>query len=103
MPSIAPYAIMLQQLIDGRVSGDEFEAVFLPFYKRDATIWPAELFDVLDGFFAALDDFQADPVLRGEIGSIGESELRGRAVSTIERLAVLAGGMSRHDPQSLGT
>jgi hypothetical protein len=48
--AIVPYAALLRLLIDGRVSGEEFEVAFLPLYKRDRTDWPPEIFDVLDGF-----------------------------------------------------
>lgn len=89
-PAVVPYAFLLRQLIDGRVSGDEFEVVFLPLYKRDATAWPPEIFDVLDGFFADVDGFCADAALRSEVGGIDESELRSRAAATFERLAELA-------------
>lgn len=90
MPAVAPYAVLLRQLIDGRVSGEEFEVVFLSLYKQDATAWPPELFDVLDGFFADVDDFCADPVLRSEVEGIDESELRDRAAATLASLAKLA-------------
>jgi hypothetical protein len=88
--ALAPYAVLLRLLIDGRVGGEEFEVVFLPFYKRDTTDWPPEIFDVLDGFFADVDDFCADPALRAEVGGIDEAELRQRAMATFERLSALA-------------
>lgn len=88
---VVPYAVLLRLLIDGRISGEEFEVVFLPLYKRDTTDWPPEIFDVLDGFFADVDDFCADPVLRAEVGGIDEPELRERALTVFERLAALTG------------
>lgn len=91
VPTVAPYAVLLRLLIDGRVSGEEFEVVFLPFYKRDTTGWPPKLFDVFDGLFADIDDFFADPVLRTEVGGIDEPELRRRATATFDRLSALAG------------
>ena len=91
MASLAPYAVLLRLLIDGRVTGEEFEGMFLPFYKNDATSWSTEIFDVLDGFFADVDDFCADPALRAEVGGLDEAELRRRAEIAFERLAELAG------------
>lgn len=88
--AVAPYAVLLRLLIDGRVTGEEFEVVFLPLYKRDGTDWPPEIFDVLDGFFADVDAFCADPELRAEVGGIGEAELRRRAVIAFERLSASA-------------
>jgi Bacterial self-protective colicin-like immunity len=89
--AVAPYAVLLRLLIDGRVGGEEFEVVFLPLYKRDTTEWPPEIFDVLDSFFADVDDFCADPALRAEVGGIDEPELRQRAAAALERLSALAG------------
>ena len=77
--AVVPYAVLLRLLIDGRVSGEEFEVVFLPLYKKDATSWSPKIFDVLDGFFADVDDFCADPALRAEVGGMDEVELRRRA------------------------
>lgn len=89
--AVVPYAVLLRLLIDGRVTGEEFEVVFLPLYKKDATSWSPEIFDLLDGFFADVDDFCADPVLRAEVGGMDEAELRRRAEIAYQRLAELAG------------
>jgi hypothetical protein len=82
VPAIWPYAVLLRLLIDGRVSGDEFEVMFLPLYKRDATRWSPEVFELLDGFFADGDDFCSRPALRATTGGIDEVELRRRAAVT---------------------
>ena len=89
-PAVAPYAILLRWLIDGRVSGEEFEVVFLPLYKQDRTQWPPDTFEALDAFFADVDDFCPDPDLRAEVGGIDEDELRQRAARAFERLSTLA-------------
>lgn len=89
--AVAPYAVLMRLLIDGRVKGEEFEVVFLRLYKGDATRWPPEIFDVLDGFFADVDEFCDDPSLRAEVGGIDETELRRRAEITLDRLSVVAG------------
>jgi len=89
--AVAPYAVLLRLFIDGRVNAEEFEVVFLPLYKNDATSWPPEIFDVLDGLFAAVDDFCADAVLRAEVSGMDEAELRRRAEIAYQRLAELAG------------
>jgi hypothetical protein len=78
-------------LFDGRITGAEFETIFLPFYKRDTTDWPPDIFEVLDGFFADVDDYCADPELRETVDGIDEAELRRRAKRAYERLADLAG------------
>jgi self-protective colicin-like immunity protein len=88
--AVTPYAVLLRLLIDGHITGAEFEIVFLPLYKGDTTAWPPEIFEVLDGFFADVDDFCADPALRDEVGGIDEPELRRRAAAAFERLSALA-------------
>lgn len=87
MPAIAPYAILLRLFIDGRITGEEFEVVFLPLFKQDATDWPPDTFDVLDSFFADVDDFCPDPALRVKVAGIDEEELRHRASVAFERLS----------------
>ena len=65
--------------------------MFLPLYKNDATAWPPEIFDLLDEFFADVDDFCSDPDLRVTVRGIDETELKRRAASTYHRLAKIAG------------
>jgi hypothetical protein len=89
--AVAPYAVLLRLLIDSRVTGEEFEVVFLPLYKQDTTSWSPEIFDVLDSFFADVDSFCADPDLRAEVDGLDEAELRRRAEIAYQRLAELAG------------
>jgi hypothetical protein len=46
---------------------------------------------VLDGFFADVDDFCADPSPRVQVGGIDKPELRQRAAVAFERLSALVG------------
>lgn len=85
-PSVAPYAVLLRLLVDGRMEAEEFEVVFLRLYKADPTAWPPPVFDVLDRFFGDVDAFCPDPALRDQVHGIDEVELRGRAQATLERL-----------------
>lgn len=89
--TVVPYAVLISLLVDGRVTGEEFEVVFFTLYKNDSTSWSPEIFDVLDGFFADVDDFCADPMLLTETGGMDEVELRRRAETTLRRLTELAG------------
>ena len=96
-----PYAVLLRQLVDGRVSAEEFEVVFLPLYKRDTTDWPSEIFDVLDGFFADVDDFCADPArgpvahTRGPLLRISAALRKAARTVTSDARATSATGTSR--------
>lgn len=89
--AVAPYAVLLRLFVDQLVSGEEFEVLFLPLYKQDPTQWPPDIFDVLDGLFADVDDFCSDERLRAEVGGIDQSELRRRAAAAFDRLSALAG------------
>jgi len=91
VPAVAPYAILLRLFIAGAMSADEFEVVFLRLYKSDATDWSPELFEVLDGLFADVDDYCADPSLRESVGGTDEEALRVRCEVAVDKLRELAG------------
>lgn len=86
---LAPYAVLMRLLIDGRITGEEFEVLFLSRYLNDPSDWPEEIYRVLDGFFADVDDFCPDPALRADTRGLDEPELRRRATTAFERLSVL--------------
>jgi hypothetical protein len=46
--------------IDRVVEAPEFEVLFPSRYKSDSTDWPADVFDILDAFFADVDEYCAD-------------------------------------------
>jgi hypothetical protein len=77
-PSIAPYAILLRLLVDGRMGAEEFEVVFLRLYKADPTAWPPAVFDVFDRLFGDVDAFCLDPALRHQTQGLDEDQLRER-------------------------
>jgi Bacterial self-protective colicin-like immunity len=89
--ALQPYAILLSLFIDGVVEAPEFEVLFLRLYKNDPTDWPPDVFNALDGFFADVDEYCADPVLRQRVSGIDAVELRARAVQAFERLKMLGG------------
>lgn len=91
VPAVAPYAILLRLFADGAMSADEFEVVFLRLYLQDATNWSPELFGVLDGLFADVDDYCPDPTLRQSVGGLDEKALRARCELALAELGVLAG------------
>jgi Bacterial self-protective colicin-like immunity len=88
---VVPYAVLLRLFSDGGMTADEFEVVFLRLYKLDPTQWPANLFAVLDSFFADVDAYCPDDALRKEVGGLDADELRQRASQTLSRLKELAG------------
>jgi len=88
---VVPYAVLIRQFLDRRITADEFEVVFLRLYKLDPTEWPADLFAVLDRLFADVDEYCGDSQLRSKVGGIDAEELRHRAQSAFHRLEELAG------------
>jgi hypothetical protein len=89
--TVAPYAVLLKLLIDKRISGAEFEVVFLPLFKAELGPWPRGVFEVMDTLFGQVDDFRADDELGLDVGDLSEDELRlcaGRAYEQLEKLAV---------------
>lgn len=87
---VVPYAVLLRQFLDGRITADEFQVVFFRLYKLDPTEWPPTLFDVLDRLFADVDDYCGDSELRAKVDAIDAEELRRRAQSAFHRLDELA-------------
>lgn len=87
-PAVAPYAVLMRLFVDGRISADEFEVLFLPLYKGDSTRWSAEIYGILNGFFYAVDDYNRDPDLRGN--EVDANELRRKAALVLQDLAKLA-------------
>lgn len=90
VPAVAPYAILLRLFAAGAMSADEFEVVFLRLYKDDATDWPPELFCVLDGLFADVDDYCSDPKLRLSVGGLDEEALRAKCDLALAELGDIA-------------
>lgn len=88
---LRPYAVLMRLLIDGRISGQEFETVYLPLARGDSTDWPPEYFKVLDEFFADVDEFFPEPERLTGVAVIGEEELRRRATVAFQRLSELGG------------
>ena len=91
VPAVAPYAVLLHLFADGAMSADEFEVVFLRLYKADSTDWSSDLFRVLDGLFADVDDYCSDPGLRQSVGGLDEEALRAKCASALAELKDLAG------------
>lgn len=88
-----PYVELLRSLIDRRLSGDQFQDAFFALYLNDSTMWPDEIFSVLDGFFADVDELTPDPELRVQTGGLDEDQLRERARITMSRLTELVGSL----------
>lgn len=83
---LAPYAILMRAFLENRLTGPEFELLYLDLFKSDGQIRPKEIFDVLDGLFADVDDYCPDEDLRKQVGGLDDAQLRERVRSAEERL-----------------
>jgi hypothetical protein len=83
--------VLLRLFVDGTVSANEFEVVFLRLFKDDPTEWPPDVYEVLDSFFADVDAYCGDEDLRSKVGGLDEDALRQRASHTFDRLRAIAG------------
>ncbi|PZS30353.1 MAG: hypothetical protein DLM58_13855 [Pseudonocardiales bacterium] len=74
--ALEPYLELIESLTAGMSSAAEFESAFVGTYLNDPTMWPDEVFRLLDELFATADGYVADPVARSEvIGGISGEEL----------------------------
>ncbi len=87
---VVPYAVLLRLFVSGACTADEFEVVFLRLYLNDGTDWPDDIFDVLDGLFASVDEYNGDDALREEVGGIDGEQLRLQAGKAFEALRTIA-------------
>jgi Bacterial self-protective colicin-like immunity len=91
VPSTTPYAVLLQLFVDGRLTAQELEVLYLRLYLKDDTMWPEDVFLILDGFFADVDDYAPDQKVRAEVGGLDDEALRRRAERALDRLREIAG------------
>lgn len=87
--ALDPYVALAASFVHGQIDADEFEAVFLSRYKADDFHWPVEVFDQLDGLFAAVDDYCSDPDLRADVGGLDAEALRAQAAIVLAHLRAL--------------
>jgi self-protective colicin-like immunity protein len=80
------YRDLIHRFVIGDMSADEFETDYLARFKDDPNQVTGEEFDILDGLFADVDDYVADPTLRESTGGISGEELRARARDAYARL-----------------
>lgn len=84
-PQLAGYAIVLRAFIEGRMTGNEFETLFLS-VEDDDNVHPRAVFGVLEGLFGHVDDYCPDDDIRRDVGGIDQEELRGAAREAFDEL-----------------
>ena len=74
--ALSAYLELIEQFVNGHISAERFEAVFLSRFKTETTHLPDTAFNVLDGLFGDVDDYVSDPGLRAEVGGLDDEQLR---------------------------
>jgi hypothetical protein len=85
----ARYAELISRFVDGQISAPEFETAYLTLFKNDKDQVPGREFNILDGLFADVDDYTADPELRERAGGMDDEQLRSSAREAYRKLYVI--------------
>ena len=86
MRPLHPYLVLLSLFTGGRIDADDFEAIFLPLYKYDPTLWSEADFGILDRLFGYVDDYCPDPVLRAKVGGLDGGSLLAHCGECLQEL-----------------
>jgi hypothetical protein len=84
---LRPYALLLN---DERITPTELEALYLPSFKKDRTVWDEEPFNILNEFFLDLDDYAPDASSDDHSPAIDQQELQQRGAKALDALTALA-------------
>ena len=82
------YTALMRSFVEGGMTALEFESAYLSLFKNDSTLWSGPEFTILDGLFADVDAFVADPTIRDE-GDLDEAQLKDRASEALAKLGSL--------------
>ena len=66
MSTITKYKVLLNQFVSGEVSAPHFEAAFLEMFKNESSIFPEDIYDVLNNLFIDVDAYCGDESLRDD-------------------------------------
>jgi Bacterial self-protective colicin-like immunity len=87
---LVQYVILIRAFLEGRLTGGEFQMLYLAAFKSDNKHRPSDIFSILDGLFADIDNYCSDDVVRQRVGGIDEEELRARTQTAEARLSDVA-------------
>jgi hypothetical protein len=83
--NVEAYVQLIKSFLEKMIDVEEFERRYLSMFKSDTSSWTEPEFEALNGLFAEVDAFCADPELRDE-NDIDEDQLREAASATLARL-----------------
>lgn len=87
--TLKDYIQLIEAFTSGAMPVSAFEREYIQRFQEDEAHRPPEQFHVLDGLFADVDAYCADPALRGE-DDLDEASLRTRAQAVLSRLRELS-------------
>jgi hypothetical protein len=70
------YRELIGEFVEGRLPGPCFEQDFFALYKNDPAMWPDTTFEMLDRFFADVDNYVDHDGLRVASGGLDVHQLR---------------------------
>ncbi|WP_188989762.1 colicin immunity domain-containing protein [Saccharopolyspora thermophila] len=89
--SLQPYIELIRSFIERRITADEFETRYLAMFKAETAHFDEDTFDTLDGLFADVDAYVADPALHDSPEDLDDEQLRARAACALDKLTLVDG------------
>jgi hypothetical protein len=84
--ALEQYTILMQAFLKNSINVKEFEYRYLEMFKNENTLFPSDIFKILDELFAAVDAFCSEPELCDE-DDLNEQQLRAKTSEALARLA----------------
>lgn len=84
---LEPYRILVTAFVDGRLTGQEFQTLFLFMYQNDGSQHTQAVYTTLNAVFYEVEDFCADPALRSGV-SLDEPGLRAAVRPRLDDLRI---------------
>jgi hypothetical protein len=85
---IQPYIDLVESFINGQISARQFEKSFLEKFKNNSSQFDETEYKILNNVFYDVEDFCADPTIRGE-GDLDEQQLKTKSKKHLEELRSL--------------
>jgi hypothetical protein len=86
---LEPYARLLEDFLQARISALDFETKYLKIFTEDPTMWTKPEYKILERLFESVDAFCADEsLIEPEKGDLTEDQLRletGRALDALKQ------------------
>lgn len=84
--ALSKYTELIQAFVVGRIDAGTFEREYVQAFEDETFFFGAPIFPILDGLFADVDAYCADPGLRAAVGGLDEDQLRERCKEVLRAL-----------------